>query len=156
MAAGEYVSISSQSDSEDTNLRRERRELTENPRVSLKELADINFKRGLDRTLALQVDKQFMDRDAIEAHARDELGISEANSARPVQAALLSAASFSVGGSFHSSWGCAAMAAGNNVFFFMNGQRKTEGDQRNQSRYDQRLHWSLLTALCRAELLLGL
>lgn len=98
MAAGEYVSVSSQSDSEDADLSRERRELTENPEGELKELAGIYVKRGLDKALALQVAKQLMDHDAIEAHARDELGISEASSARPVQAALASAASFSVGG----------------------------------------------------------
>lgn len=98
MAAGEYVSVSSQSDSEDADLSRERRELTENPEGELKELAGIYVKRGLDKALALQVAKQLMDHDAIEAHARDELGISGASSARPVQAALASAASFSVGG----------------------------------------------------------
>jgi vacuolar iron transporter family protein len=97
MAAGEYVSVRSQSDSEEADLNRERRELTENPEGELKELAGIYVKRGLDDALALQVAKRLMDHDAIEAHARDELGISEASIARPVQAALASAASFSVG-----------------------------------------------------------
>jgi VIT1/CCC1 family predicted Fe2+/Mn2+ transporter len=98
MAAGEYVSVSSQSDSEGADLNRERRELSEDPEGELKELAAIYIKRGLDKTLASQVAKQLMEHDAVEAHARDELGISEANTARPIQAALASAAAFSVGG----------------------------------------------------------
>lgn len=97
MAAGEYVSVSSQSDSEEADLNRERRELREDPEGELRELAGIYTKRGLDKTLALQVAKQLMEHDAVEAHARDELGISEASTARPIQAALASAAAFSVG-----------------------------------------------------------
>lgn len=97
MAAGEYVSVSSQSDSEHADITRERRELAENRESELRELAGIYIRRGLDKTLALQVAEQLMDHDALGAHARDELGISEMSMARPVQAALTSAASFSVG-----------------------------------------------------------
>ena len=97
MAAGEYVSVSSQSDSERADLGRERQELKENREGELKELAGIYVKRGLDTALALQVAEQLMARDALGVHARDELGISETTAARPVQAALASAAAFSVG-----------------------------------------------------------
>jgi vacuolar iron transporter family protein len=98
MAAGEYVSVSSQSDSERADLKRERKELSEDRAGELRELAGIYVKRGLDRALALQVAEQLMARDALGAHARDELGISDTTAARPVQAALASAAAFSVGG----------------------------------------------------------
>jgi VIT1/CCC1 family predicted Fe2+/Mn2+ transporter len=97
MAAGEYVSVSSQSDSEQADLGRERKELSEDRDGELRELAGIYVKRGLDKALAVQVAEQLMARDALGAHARDELGISDATAARPVQAALASAASFSVG-----------------------------------------------------------
>jgi VIT1/CCC1 family predicted Fe2+/Mn2+ transporter len=97
MAAGEYVSVSSQSDAEKADLARERHELHVMPEAELAELAGIYVQRGLEPGLARQVAAQLTDRDALEAHARDELGISEANQARPVQAALASAASFSVG-----------------------------------------------------------
>jgi VIT1/CCC1 family predicted Fe2+/Mn2+ transporter len=97
MAAGEYVSVSSQSDTERADLARERRELSENPAFELDELAEIYVSRGVDKPLALQVARQLMKKDALSAHARDELGISEITTARPVQAALTSAASFSVG-----------------------------------------------------------
>jgi vacuolar iron transporter family protein len=89
MAAGEYVSVSSQSDSERADLGRERQELSANREGELKELAGIYVKRGLDPPLALQVAQQLM--------AHDELGISDTSAARPVQAALASAAAFSVG-----------------------------------------------------------
>jgi VIT1/CCC1 family predicted Fe2+/Mn2+ transporter len=98
MAAGEYVSVSSQSDSEQADLGRERKELSEDRDGELRELAGIYVKRGLDKPLALQVAEQLMARDALGAHARDELGISDATKARPIQAALASAAAFSVGG----------------------------------------------------------
>jgi VIT1/CCC1 family predicted Fe2+/Mn2+ transporter len=98
MAAGEYVSVSSQSDSEQADLGRERKELSEDRDGELRELAGIYVKRGLDRALALQVAEQLMARDALGAHARDELGISDTTAAQPVQAALASAAAFSVGG----------------------------------------------------------
>jgi VIT1/CCC1 family predicted Fe2+/Mn2+ transporter len=98
MAAGEYVSVSSQSDSERADLARERKELSENPSFELDELAEIYVKRGVDQVLARQVAQQLMAKDALGAHARDELGISKTTTARPVQAALASAASFSVGG----------------------------------------------------------
>jgi VIT1/CCC1 family predicted Fe2+/Mn2+ transporter len=97
MAAGEYVSVSSQSDTEQADLARERKELSENPKFEMDELADIYVKRGVDKSLAQQVAEQLMAKDALNAHARDELGISEITTARPVQAALASAAMFSMG-----------------------------------------------------------
>ena len=97
MAAGEYVSVSSQADSEKADLAREREELETMPEAELDELTGIYVKRGLDPALARQVAVQLTERDALEAHARDELGISEATQARPIQAAFASAATFSVG-----------------------------------------------------------
>jgi VIT1/CCC1 family predicted Fe2+/Mn2+ transporter len=97
MAAGEYVSVSSQADAEKADLAREGRELNENVAFEHRELADIYEKRGLDRDLARQVAEQLMKKDALAAHARDELGISEMTRARPVQAALASGAAFTVG-----------------------------------------------------------
>ncbi|MER2268287.1 VIT1/CCC1 transporter family protein [Methylobacterium oxalidis] len=98
MAAGEYVSVSSQADTERADLARERRELADDPAAEREELARIYVVRGLDHALALQVADQLMAKDALGAHARDELGISEVTTARPVQAALTSAATFSAGG----------------------------------------------------------
>lgn len=97
MAAGEYVSVSSQSDTERADLARERKELADQPAFELDELTGVYVKRGVDEALARQVAQQLMAKDALEAHARDELGISEITTARPVQAALTSAASFSAG-----------------------------------------------------------
>lgn len=97
MAAGEYVSVSSQSDTEQADIERERTELVTDEDNERKELAAIYVKRGLDSTLANQVAEQLMAKDALAAHARDELGISETISARPIQAALTSAATFAVG-----------------------------------------------------------
>ena len=97
MAAGEYVSVSSQADTEQADLSRERKELSENIGSEYEELANIYVKRGLDKALARQVANQLMKKDALAAHARDELGISEITTAHPVQAALTSAATFSVG-----------------------------------------------------------
>jgi vacuolar iron transporter family protein len=97
MAAGEYVSVSSQSDTEKADLARERSELADNIEFEREELAQIYVQRGLDETLARQVALQLMAKDALGAHARDELGISEITTARPVQAAFTSAATFSVG-----------------------------------------------------------
>ena len=97
MAAGEYVSVSSQSDTEQADLARERRELAMDPEAEREELTRIYVGRGLERGLARQVADQLMARDAVGAHARDELGISELTSARPIQAALTSAVSFSAG-----------------------------------------------------------
>jgi VIT1/CCC1 family predicted Fe2+/Mn2+ transporter len=97
MAAGEYVSVSSQSDTERADLARERKELSENVEFEKEELAQIYVKRGLELPLARKVAQQLMAKDALTAHARDELGISEITTARPVQAALTSAATFSVG-----------------------------------------------------------
>ena len=97
MAAGEYVSVSSQSDTELADLARERKELSDNVEFEREELTEIYVKRGLEPALARQVAQQLMAKDALTAHARDELGISEITTARPVQAALTSAATFSVG-----------------------------------------------------------
>jgi len=97
MAAGEYVSVSSQSDTEHADLDRERKELAADPKHEHEELAAIYVRRGLDAGLATEVSAQLMKHDALGAHARDELGISETMTARPVQAALASACTFSVG-----------------------------------------------------------
>jgi len=97
MAAGEYVSVSSQADTESADLARERKELAADPEHEHAELTAIYVKRGLDAALAASVATQLTQHDAIGAHARDELGISESLAARPVQAALASAGTFSVG-----------------------------------------------------------
>ncbi len=97
MAAGEYVSVSSQADTEQADLAREREELASNIEFERQELAQIYVGRGLTPQLAKQVAEQLMAHDAIGAHAREELGITEMLSARPIQAALASAGSFSVG-----------------------------------------------------------
>jgi vacuolar iron transporter family protein len=97
MAAGEYVSVSSQSDTERADLARERAELASQPALETQELSSIYVGRGLTPELAAEVARQLMAHDALGAHARDELGISGPVSARPVQAALTSAASFAVG-----------------------------------------------------------
>ncbi len=97
MAAGEYVSVSSQSDTEQADLARERLELAAHPEHEHQELAAIYVARGLSPELATQVARQLMRHDALGAHARDELGMSDMVSARPVQAALTSAATFSIG-----------------------------------------------------------
>jgi len=97
MAAGEYVSVSSQADLEHADLTRERHELREDPEGELKELTAIYVKRGLDPALAAEVAEQLTAHDALGAHARDELGLSKAMAARPVQAALASAFSFAAG-----------------------------------------------------------
>ncbi|MDP3539449.1 MAG: VIT family protein [Azonexus sp.] len=97
MAAGEYVSVSSQADTENADLDRERRELALDPEHEHAELSAIYIERGLDGGLAAQAATQLMAHDALGAHARDELGMSATMSARPLQAALTSAATFSVG-----------------------------------------------------------
>ena len=97
MAAGEYVSVSSQADTEKADIERERVELATDPLHEYEELTAIYIHRGLDKSLAQQVAKQLMDKDALVAHTRDELGISEEFTARPVQAALSSAVTFTVG-----------------------------------------------------------
>lgn len=97
MAAGEYVSVSSQSDTEQADLARERAELASQPEFEREELTRIYMDRGVDAALARQVADQLMAKDALTAHARDELGISEVTAARPIQAALTSAATFAVG-----------------------------------------------------------
>jgi VIT1/CCC1 family predicted Fe2+/Mn2+ transporter len=98
MAAGEYVSVSSQSDIEMADLEREKHELDEMPDIELKELAKLYIKRGLDKELAMQVAVQLTEKDALAAHARDELGITEMSQPHPMVAALASAASFISGG----------------------------------------------------------
>ena len=97
MAAGEYVSVSSQSDTEHADLAREREELRNDPVAEETELAAIYVSRGLDKELAQQVAGELMAKDALAAHARDELGISQISTARPIQAAFTSAVTFSVG-----------------------------------------------------------
>ncbi len=97
MAAGEYVSVSSQADTEQADLARERRELATDPEAEHEELTGIYMKRGLTRDLATQVARQLASHDALGAHARDELGLTEETAARPLQAALASAGTFSVG-----------------------------------------------------------
>ncbi|MCG6121547.1 MAG: VIT family protein [Microvirga sp.] len=97
MAAGEYVSVSSQSDTEQADLARERAELASQPEFEREELAQIYIGRGVDAGLAREVAGQLMAKDALGAHARDELGVSEVTTARPIQAALTSAATFAVG-----------------------------------------------------------
>jgi vacuolar iron transporter family protein len=97
MAAGEYVSVSSQADTEHADLARERKELGTDDAHEREELAQIYVKRGIDHDLAVKVADQLMAKDALGAHARDELGISEISTARPVQAALTSAVTFAVG-----------------------------------------------------------
>jgi len=99
MAAGEYVSVHSQADAENADLKVEKQELKEEPEAELKELAGIYVKRGLEPGLARQVAEQLSAKDALAAHARDELGITEMAEARPIQAAISSAASFTVGAS---------------------------------------------------------
>lgn len=100
MAAGEYVSVSSQADTEAADLERERRELAEDPEAELIELANIYVARGVSPELARQVAEQMTAKDAFATHARDELGISPHSVARPVQAALTSAATFAAGAAF--------------------------------------------------------
>jgi VIT1/CCC1 family predicted Fe2+/Mn2+ transporter len=97
MAAGEYVSVSSQADTELADLAREKKELKADPVAERKELASIYVERGLDPELADWVARELMDKNALRAHAQDELGISSFTTARPVQAALTSAATFSAG-----------------------------------------------------------
>ncbi len=97
MAAGEYVSVSSQADTEEADLAREKRELATEPEAEHRELVGIYTKRGLSPTLAEQVARELAAHDVLGAHARDELGMTEASQARPLQAALASAAAFSVG-----------------------------------------------------------
>lgn len=98
MAAGEYVSVSSQTDVENADIERERIELEEMPEIELQRLAEIYEKRGLKKETALIVAKELTDHDVLAAHVRDELGINEISQAKPVQAALASGASFTVGG----------------------------------------------------------
>ncbi|WP_395651721.1 VIT family protein [Brevundimonas sp.] len=97
MAAGEYVSVSSQADTEAADMARERAELDADPEAETRELAAIYRSRGVDPQVSLEVARQLMVHDALGAHARDELGLSEHTAARPIQAALTSAATFSVG-----------------------------------------------------------
>ena len=97
MAAGEYVSVSSQVDTEQADLRRERKELAENHHAEVNELKAIYIDRGLEMELAQQVAEQLMAHDALSAHSRDELGLTEITTARPLQAAIISALTFSLG-----------------------------------------------------------
>lgn len=129
MAAGEYVSVSSQSDTEYADLARERRELVDEPELEKEELSQLYVARGVEAGLARQVAQQLMAKDALGAHARDELGISEISTARPVQAALASAATFSVGAAAPlalvlvspSNWLLPIVSAGSLVFLALLG-----------------------------------
>ncbi len=98
MAAGEYVSVSSQTDIETADIERERKELEEMPEIELQRLAEIYEKRGLKKQTALTVAKELTEKDALAAHVRDELGINEISQANPIQAALASGAAFTAGG----------------------------------------------------------
>lgn len=98
MAAGEYVSVSSQTDIEKADIEREKQELAEMPEIELQMLAEIYEKRGLKRETALTVAKELTEHDVLGAHIRDELGINEMSQAKPIQAALASGASFTIGG----------------------------------------------------------
>ena len=98
MAAGEYVSVSSQTDVENADIERERIELEEMPEIELQRLAEIYEKRGLKKETALVVAKELTEKDALGAHVRDELGINEISKAKPIQAAFASGAAFTVGG----------------------------------------------------------
>ncbi|MEO5966791.1 MAG: VIT family protein [Ferruginibacter sp.] len=98
MAAGEYVSVSSQTDIEKADIEREAQELKDMPEAELNMLAQIYERRGLTKQTAMQVAKEFTEKDALAAHIRDELGINEISQANPIQAALASGASFTVGG----------------------------------------------------------
>jgi VIT1/CCC1 family predicted Fe2+/Mn2+ transporter len=111
MAAGEYVSVSSQADSESSDLDRERRELAEDPEAEHRELAAIYVGRGLDPRLASEVAKQLAAKDALAAHARDELGLHDFRRARPLQAALASAAAFAAGAALPLATALVAPAA---------------------------------------------
>jgi VIT1/CCC1 family predicted Fe2+/Mn2+ transporter len=98
MAAGEYVSVSSQTDVEQADIEREKKELEEDPETELQLLAQIHEKRGLKKETAWKVAKELTEKDALAAHIRDELGLNEINQANPIQAALASGAAFTVGG----------------------------------------------------------
>jgi VIT1/CCC1 family predicted Fe2+/Mn2+ transporter len=119
MAAGEYVSVHSQADTENADLSRERAELETSPAAEQRELANIYVTRGLDPGLAQQVAEQLMKHDALGAHARDELGISETLSARPIQAALASAASFAIGAALPLA--VTALAPGSGLIAWVSG-----------------------------------
>ncbi len=119
MAAGEYVSVHSQADTENADLARERSELEAEPEAERRELTAIYVGRGVEPELAEQVAAQMMMKDALGAHARDELGISEAMSARPIQAAFASAASFAVGAALPIA--VTALAPGQGLIYWVSG-----------------------------------
>ncbi len=119
MAAGEYVSVHSQADMERAELELERAELKTDNKGEHKELAAIYVQRGLDASLAKQVAQQLMAHDALEAHARDELGITTTNAPHPIQAALASAASFAVGAAL--PLGVAAITPGTKLLYLVAG-----------------------------------
>jgi VIT1/CCC1 family predicted Fe2+/Mn2+ transporter len=98
MAAGEYVSVSSQTDIEKADIEREKKELKDTPEMELQSLADIYQKRGLKSETAMMVAKELTEKDALAAHVRDELGINETSKANPIQAAFASGAAFTIGG----------------------------------------------------------
>lgn len=119
MAAGEYVSVHSQADTEKAELGREQAELAADPEGELAELQGIYMRRGVDAATAREVARQLMAYDALDAHARDELGITETLAARPIQAAVVSAISFAIGGGLPV--GIAALTPGANLPWFVSG-----------------------------------
>ena len=119
MAAGEYVSVHSQADTEQADLAREKAELSQDPKAELRELTSIYTARGLTQTLAAQVAEQLTAHDALAAHSRDELGISDAFAAKPLQAALSSAASFAVGAALPLA--VAALAPATSLVLWVSG-----------------------------------
>ena len=128
MAAGEYVSVSSQADTERADLDREREGLANDRAYEHDELAAICVQRGLDTSLARQVAAQLMQHDALGAHARDELGISDAQSARPIQAALASAGTFAIGAAMPP--GCQRLYGGLTTRERGRGERRRPGGPR--------------------------
>ena len=98
MAAGEYVSVSSQTDVENADIEREKKELAEMPEIELQRLTEIYEKRGLKKETAILVAKELTEKDALSAHVKDELGINEISQAKPIQAAFASGAAFTAGG----------------------------------------------------------
>jgi VIT1/CCC1 family predicted Fe2+/Mn2+ transporter len=159
MAAGEYVSVSSQADTEQADLARERGELAANPDAEHAELTAIYVARGLDRDLAAKVATQLAATDLLGTHARDELGISETTTARPIQAALTSAATFSAGAAMPMlvavlvplSSNIAAVSAASLLFLALLGAVGAKAGGANVARATMRVaFWGALAMACTA------
>lgn len=159
MASGEYVSVSSQADTERADLVRERRELESRPDYELRELQGMYVARGIDADLALRVAEQLTARDALMAHAREELGISDATTARPVQAALASAAAFAVGAALPlvtatlapTAWIIPAVALGSLVLLAVLGSLAAHAGGAGRARGALRVtFWGVLAMLLTA------